>query len=617
MKISIKWALFLVFTLLVISSVGFIMTSSYHTSKNAILKHAKGIMDNVVTFTKDKAISHINVAKDASELTQGLATQKIVNSEDFAGMEEYFLEQLKVHKQFFNIYYGNENGAFLMVSRDSKQEELFYIKQILIKQGIRKVTLKTLNLSTKTAQTKQLNNDTYNPTVRPWYQQSKVNSKTIWTDPYIFFSSKRPGITAASPVVDGDGVFRGSVGVDIIVEELSDLLATLKFTKDGSIVIFDEKTNIIASNNPEALVKVTPDSKKISLSKLEDLKDPILTKAYESFQNQSSLKNFIQLEHEDKTYHVIFSPFSSSDITWIIGIYLSEDSYVGEIKEQQKLNLYIALAIGLIFLIVGYPVANSISKPITNMQLFANELQHHHIDPPKLPPSILKEVDESSKVFYNLKDEIIKFDEENQKLTNNLKNASLDTLYRLAVAAEYKDIDTAEHIKRISESSRIIAQGLGLSEKEIYIIGHASAMHDVGKLGIPDKILLKPGKLDDDEMKIMKTHSEIGAKILENPSSEIMVAARDIALYHHERYDGTGYPYKLKAEEIPLMARIVAVIDVFDALVSKRCYKEALSINKSVDIIEKGRGTHFDPKCVDVFEKQIDNIVKIYKQYSS
>jgi putative two-component system response regulator len=250
------------------------------------------------------------------------------------------------------------------------------------------------------------------------------------------------------------------------------------------------------------------------------------------------------------------------------------------------------------------------------MQKVAHELKLHHLDTPKIPLSNFSEISESVEAFNEMKDELCKYDKQTRKLNENLKNASLDTLYRLALAAEYKDNDTAQHIHRIGEYSEILARALNMSTKEIFIIKNASIMHDVGKLGISDSILLKPGKLTDEERKIMQTHSNIGKKILNNPSSEIMQAACEIASYHHEKYDGTGYPFKLKGENIPLMARVVAVVDVFDALVSKMCYKDPFSIEESYTIILNESGKHFDPKCVDAFKKSFDEILEIYNKYN-
>lgn len=182
-----------------------------------------------------------------------------------------------------------------------------------------------------------------------------------------------------------------------------------------------------------------------------------------------------------------------------------------------------------------------------------------------------------------------------------LQGASLETIYRLVLAAEYKDEDTSSHIQRMSHYSAAVARSIGLPENSVEEILHASPMHDVGKIGIPDWILLKPGKLDPGEWEIMKTHTTIGAGILEDSQSEIIRIAEVIAISHHEKWDGSGYPFGLKEEDIPLSGRIVAIADVFDALTSKRPYKEAFSEERAFTIISKETGRHFDPKVVEAF----------------
>ena len=194
--------------------------------------------------------------------------------------------------------------------------------------------------------------------------------------------------------------------------------------------------------------------------------------------------------------------------------------------------------------------------------------------------------------------------------------AHLETIYCLASAAEYKDEETAEHIKRMSHTSAVLARGLGVDEEEVALILHASPMHDIGKIGIPDAILLKPGPLDADEWMIMKRHTTIGAAILHSTSSEYLEVGRSIALSHHEKWDGSGYPRGLAGEDIPLCGRISAVADVFDALLSKRPYKEPFPLDKSLDIIRSGRGSHFDPTVVDVFFENLDEIMSIRERFS-
>jgi putative two-component system response regulator len=203
----------------------------------------------------------------------------------------------------------------------------------------------------------------------------------------------------------------------------------------------------------------------------------------------------------------------------------------------------------------------------------------------------------------------------NARLTTKLKTAYLDTIYRLSIAAEYKDHDTANHIKRMSLYSRILAAALGMSEPEVELVLYSSPMHDVGKLGVPDAILLKPGPLNPDERKIMENHTVYGAKIMEGSDSEVLEWSRVIAISHHEKWNGLGYPNRLKGEDIPLTGRIVAIADVFDALTSVRPYKKAWPFEQAVEQLRTDSGAHFDPGCVAGFETCVGEIYEVYKQH--
>ena len=196
---------------------------------------------------------------------------------------------------------------------------------------------------------------------------------------------------------------------------------------------------------------------------------------------------------------------------------------------------------------------------------------------------------------------------------SKIKSASLETVHRLSRAAEYKDEDTAAHLQRMSHYSVVIAKKMGMATDFVEGIRYASPMHDAGKIGIPDKILLKPGKLDQEEWEIMKEHAVIGAKILEGSNTQFIQMGELIALNHHERWDGSGYPNGLKGRHIPLAGRITAVADVFDALTSKRPYKKPFPLEKSMQIIKKCKGKHFDPEVVDSFFAASDEIVTIHK----
>ncbi|WP_335992695.1 response regulator [Pseudoalteromonas sp. CH_XMU1449-3] len=198
-----------------------------------------------------------------------------------------------------------------------------------------------------------------------------------------------------------------------------------------------------------------------------------------------------------------------------------------------------------------------------------------------------------------------------------LQLAHIDLIQRLGRAAEYKDTDTGEHIARMSRYSKVLALAYGMSEYEAEQLKQAAPMHDVGKIGIPDSVLLKPGRLNENEYEHMKQHALIGAKILEKSTSPLLQLAHKLALEHHEKWDGTGYPYGLKGEEISIEGRIVTIADVFDALTSKRPYKKAWSVEEALDLLKDEAGKHFDPQLVDLFIGQIDSIIEIKNTYTS
>ncbi len=198
-----------------------------------------------------------------------------------------------------------------------------------------------------------------------------------------------------------------------------------------------------------------------------------------------------------------------------------------------------------------------------------------------------------------------------RKSHDDLKDSYVDSIHRLVMAAEYKDEDTGDHIVRIGEYCPLIAAGLSLSKEFVDTIHYAAPMHDIGKIGIPDLILLKPGKLTDSEFATIKTHTWIGAKLLSRSKSKILQMAEEIALSHHEKFNGKGYPQQLKGKDIPITGRIVAIADTFDAITSKRPYKEPYPFEVAYDLLKKERGEHFDPDVLDVFIENYDKILEI------
>ena len=259
-------------------------------------------------------------------------------------------------------------------------------------------------------------------------------------------------------------------------------------------------------------------------------------------------------------------------------------------------------------------------------------MEPKHLSDPSFAIDVLKKYAEDlaeayksqkikGKELQTTKRQLVKYADDLNKAIQDLKGthrelqeAYLDTIHRLVLAAEYKDEDTGDHIVRMSRYSALIAEKLRLPAEEVQNLLYASPMHDIGKIGIPDSILMKPGKLTEEEFETIKTHPTIGEKILADSKAAVLKLAGQIALSHHEKWNGRGYPQGLAGDNIPLAARIVGLVDVFDALTSKRPYKDPFPVEVALDIIEKDRGQHFDPDVVDVFLENIHEILKIKEE---
>jgi putative two-component system response regulator len=198
-----------------------------------------------------------------------------------------------------------------------------------------------------------------------------------------------------------------------------------------------------------------------------------------------------------------------------------------------------------------------------------------------------------------------------EKSRQELRESRAETVARLSIAAEFRDDETARHIRRMSQFCALLARLAGWEMERIELMRVASQMHDVGKIGIPDNILLKPRALTPNERAVMQTHAEIGHRILAGSDSDLLSFAASIALTHHERIDGTGYPNGLSGDEIPIEGRIAAIADVYDALTTDRVYRRRFSFIDSLSMMREGRGTHFDPELLDLFLGSMDEVLKV------
>jgi len=212
-----------------------------------------------------------------------------------------------------------------------------------------------------------------------------------------------------------------------------------------------------------------------------------------------------------------------------------------------------------------------------------------------------------------LRNEVRRAYDKLEEAYKELKGSHIEMIFRLAVIAESRDPSTGIHLVRIADYSSLIAEGLALPKREVELIRYSSPMHDIGKITLPDTILKKKGILTSEEVALMRKHPEAGARVFRDAKSPMLKACGVIALTHHERFDGSGYPQGMKGEDIPLYGRIVSLADCFDALTSKRPYKEAYGFDKSVSMILGKAGSFFDPAVVMAFMREKDRLKDIWE----
>jgi len=234
-----------------------------------------------------------------------------------------------------------------------------------------------------------------------------------------------------------------------------------------------------------------------------------------------------------------------------------------------------------------------------------------YITKPVSPPIVQARV----KTHLALYDQNRELERKVKERTHELNQTRLEIIRRLGRAAEYKDNETGLHVIRMSHYSLLIAKKMGLDEQWCELLFNAAPMHDIGKIGIPDSVLLKKGKLNDEERELMNHHSEYGAEIIGEHDSPLLALAKEVALTHHEKWDGTGYPAQMSGEDIPLASRIVAIADVFDALTSDRPYKKAWSVEDTMKMLDENAGSHFDPDIIPIVHEVLPDILKIKSQY--
>ena len=355
-----------------------------------------------------------------------------------------------------------------------------------------------------------------------------------------------------------------------------------------------------------------------------------------------SLSEEVSYSYEDGMYAVLALTTASniifkelevlSDEIAIISTKRSEQ-ILENLKEKRKIIFMIIIFVFLLMLYINKKVVLSILQQIDNLKAgidsFFDFLSKKRDDIIHISSNSHDEISNIAKLIDNniyLAEELLSLERmEAQKIEKKVKEATKEIrelnseleatqreiVFTMGGIAEKRSKETGKHVKRVAEYSYMLAKIYGLSEEESLLLKNASPMHDIGKIGIPDNILNKPGKLTKEEFDIMKTHAEIGYEMLKHSERSILKASSIVAYEHHEKYNGTGYPNGLKGEEIHIYGRITAIADVFDALGSDRVYKKAWSLDKILKLFEEERGQHFDPELTDLFLDNLEHFIGI------
>lgn len=343
-----------------------VVLTSYWTSERTLLNHARTLLSDLGANVIGHSKGFLKPARGTAELAKRLAEHEIVASDNPRLLEKLLFQQLQVAPQFSAVYYGDELGNFVFVAR-SEETSPYRTKIIRNENNARTIELIWRDDDYKIVQQQFDPSDKYDPRIRPWYVRAKEKRTSIWTDPYIFFSSKRPGITVASPVIEPDNKLRGVIGVDIEIEAISDFLSQLRIGKDGAVMILNYKGQVIAHPN-SSLIKMVNKDGSLGFARIDNIDDPVARAAFGELGKLQELT----VEHEIKSdfeyngnkYVSTLIPVQSDELPWTVAIYAPENEFIGEIKINRTRNIWIAAAIALATGIIGLLLANRILKPV-------------------------------------------------------------------------------------------------------------------------------------------------------------------------------------------------------------------------------------------------------------
>ena len=383
-------------------AVMIVVTSSYVTSQRVLLNHARDLLSDVGANTAAHSRGFLNPARGAAELAARLAENEIVPSDDRQQLEQLLFQQLQSAPQFAGVYYGDENGNFVHVQR---QDTIAPFQSKIISYGADDV--RDTDLIWRTAQYEIVKQepdeaDTYDPRIRPWYEKAKDVQGSVWTDPYIFFSSQRPGITIASPVIDRNGDMRGVIGVDIEIDAVSEFLAQLKISDNGTALIVNRNSDVIAHPQPE-LLKAQNDDGTFRFVSIAEIDDLMVRKMFgsDAIGDLADIQEetYSTFTHGGETYVALVLPVISPELPWTIAVYAPESDFIGAIKQNRFSNVWIAVATAFLTGALGLMLANIIYKPIRAFAVRSSLISQGEINPSDPLPKTYKELDQANQAL--------------------------------------------------------------------------------------------------------------------------------------------------------------------------------------------------------------------------
>ncbi len=433
MKIPIRWALILGCLGLIWGTQLIITSTTYLSSQRVLVRHARDIMQNITDLTREKSYNHLALAQGAASLTRRLIASEVVSGAEGRSdvLEKYFLGQLATYPHFAGIYVGKPNGDFFYVSRsEARSPGGFRTKVLTHRDGVRRTHLTWRDSHLAVVSREDDPHDTYDPRVRPWYRKALQARDVAWSDPYIFYTSRKPGITIAGPIYDRGGRLRSIVGVDIEIDHLSTFIGRLRIGKNGRAFMINSNGDVVAFPDLEKIRVNEGEQHAFRLVTIEEIDDGLSQAAFHAIDWRRDAHGLLRLQkarfgrfdYGGQTYQVMFSPFQNGQWPWIIGVYVPEDDYIGALKENRRDNILITLALSFLATALGLWLARGIIRPLAGLEKEAQAIKKNDLTSRFDTHSVYKELQETADSFACMKEAIRSGEEKYRTIFENIQD---------------------------------------------------------------------------------------------------------------------------------------------------------------------------------------------------